>query len=167
MADIQRTGIPEHSMAKTYFSKPDYADSYRMRLPDNCYAGIDEVNQKLFSAGPDWGDVLMKIRDAIVGPFGLKTMKDLHPEKEAGTREKAGLFPVIKKTMNEVLMGEEDKHLSFCLSIYLEDDGNARYVTATTIVKYNNWFGRFYFIFVRPVHQLLVPSTMRRNYKNL
>jgi hypothetical protein len=94
-------------------------------------------------------------------------MKDLHPNGKLSIGEKSGLFPVIKKTMNEVLMGEEDKHLSFCLSIYLEDDGAARYVTATTIVKYNNWFGKFYFAFVRPVHQLLVPSTMRRNYKNL
>jgi hypothetical protein len=40
--------------------------------------------------------------------------------------------------------------------------GNVRQVTATTLVKTHNWFGRTYLAIIIPFHRLIVPALLRQ-----
>jgi len=65
---------------------------------------------------PKWTLILFKLRNRIVGIFGLKTDKN--------TEKTDTFFSVIEKNENEIVMGEVDKHLNFRLSILKNDIEN-------------------------------------------
>jgi hypothetical protein len=113
------------------------------------------------------------LRNRIVKKLGLKTVEA--PDREAQRRvfkvEKGhglGLFQVIDRTSNEVLMGEDDRHLKFRVSFHLapSEAGHSTF-TMTTTVKINNWWGRVYFLPVKPFHKIIVPAMMKGMIKRI
>ncbi|WP_228390859.1 DUF2867 domain-containing protein [Chryseobacterium contaminans] len=84
--------------------------------------------------------------------------------------ERYGLFKVFNKTNNEIVMGENDKHLDFRISLLFDknqggQDENS--LTISTTVKFHNWLGVLYFLPVRPFHKLIVPSMLKNIINNL
>lgn len=169
MTSIRKVEIPQKSIIRDYLTPIDYADSFKMKIPDEYTDGIDDITLKSFGRTPAWISGLMKLRNAIVSPLGLKTgiQKQKNSPGILKAGDKAGLFTVIKRTDTEIIMGEQDKHLDFCVSVYLNNENSGRHVTITTVVKFNNWFGRFYFMFVRPLHKIIVPASMKYNLNRL
>jgi len=54
--------------------------------------------------------------------------------------------------------------LNFRVSLLLSEQKNNKLnknITVTTIVMYNNWFGRLYFFPVKPFHKLIVQSGLK------
>ena len=79
-------------------------------------------------------------------------------------KEKLGLFRVFHRTDNEVILGEDDKHLNFRISLYKEDTPDSegsKHLTLSTTVVFNNWFGKLYFLPVKPFHKLIVPKMLK------
>lgn len=158
--------IPEKSILKNDSELFDYTDSYESSFFDKEHT-IDatKIGQLFFSSGPTWTDSLFAIRNKVVGIFGLKTPGQISDRQalldnfKCEIGEKVGLFRVFDKTEDEVVLGEDDKHLSFRVSLFLdrlpEGKDNKR-LTITTTVKFNNFFGRLYFLPVRPFHKLIV-----------
>jgi hypothetical protein len=62
-------------------------------------------------------------------------------------------------------MEEDDKHLKFRTSVLIDREKSEVYLT--TVVKYNNWGGRLYFIPVKPVHRILVKSQFKKKMATL
>ena len=81
-------------------------------------------------------------------------------QREYGNR--VGIFRVLGRRTDELLLGEDDRHLDFRVSVLLRDDGEAQWATVTTVVRFHNALGRAYFAVVRPFHQLIVPALIRR-----
>lgn len=84
--------------------------------------------------------------------------------------EQLGLFKIFSKSENEIVMGEDDKHLNFRISLLLEKDTNdnaKKDITISTTVEFNNWFGKLYFLPVKPFHKIIVPSLLRGILKKL
>jgi hypothetical protein len=125
----------------------DYCDSYCIKKTTN--EGIEKITEQIFQL-PKWANVLMKIRHYIVKPFGLKTTKE--------TNDK--MFPIIDQNENEIIMGINDNHLNFRVSVLT--DRIQTYIYMTTVVQYKNNFGKIYFLFIKPFHRLMVSSIMRR-----
>jgi hypothetical protein len=70
------------------------------------------------------------------------------------------IFTVSARNGNEIVMEEDDKHLTFGTSVLIDREQSEIYLT--TVVKYHNWGGRLYFIPVKPVHRMLVKSQIKR-----
>ena len=87
------------------------------------------------------------IRNAIVAPLGLK----------GPTSARKG-FPVLGREGREVLLGLDDRHLDFRVSV-LVDGGR---LTVATRVRLRNALGRAYFAPVRLVHPYVVRAMIRR-----
>ena len=68
---------------------------------------------------------------------------------------------VYQRAPNEIVMGLDESHLNFRVSVFLSEDSGAQWVTVSTIVHYNNWKGRAYFVPVRVGHQIIVPHAVR------
>lgn len=78
--------------------------------------------------------------------------------------EQIGLFKVFDKTTNELILGEDDKHLNFRVSLLIDSQNESKTdkkLIISTTVKFNSWFGRLYFLPVRPFHKLIVPSMLK------
>jgi hypothetical protein len=158
---FQVSSVPENSVVLKNFGKTDYFDVYRISLQTD--ESVDRITTKIFSL-PGWLDSLMKLRDLLVGVFGLKTSKAT--KKSISNRyevqEWAGLFIVIDRNENEIVMAENDKHLNFRTSVYIDRNDTNSDIYLSTLVHFNNFWGKLYFLFVKPFHKLIIKSLMRK-----
>ena len=106
-------------------------------------------------------------------PFGVKggdlqnQQAPLSPYKPG---DKAVIFTVISRNEEEIVTGEPDKHLDFWTSIRWEKPsgmGKPGYVYSSTLVHYNNPWGKLYFFPVKPFHQLIVRTLMKKLARDL
>lgn len=105
----------------------------------------------------------MAVRDAVVCTVGLKTGRSLRPSSEQ--RDRIGIFRLYEAHPQEVILGEDDKHLDFRASVlYREPRGPACHasVVVSTVVRCHNLFGRAYIMLVAPFHRRVVASFLRR-----
>ncbi|MCB1383401.1 MAG: DUF2867 domain-containing protein [Notoacmeibacter sp.] len=140
-----------------------WSDTFTLDVPQG---GLDAERAARLALDriPVWAQVLMRLRNALVAPFGLKAAPDgtLPPEASIGT------FPVISRAPDKVVLGLDDKHLDFRIVITVDPASRApQRVSATTMVRINNGFGRAYLAAVMPFHKLIVPVTLRQILKGV
>jgi hypothetical protein len=164
---ITKIFIPPYSMIAKAYKKYDYADSYLFNFHSADPISVDDITKKMFLDLPEWVIFLLDMRNIIVKYFGLKVgdIKEIinkFRNNKIETGKPFLLFNVLDKNEKEIMMGEDDKHLNFKLSIILEKNGNNYTIIVTTVVVYNNIFGNLYFLPVKPFHKLIV-KTMIKN----
>jgi len=169
--------LPDKSILKKDGKHYDYIDSYQSKFVDkNNTISPTEIGKAFFSSGPKWVEKLFLLRNKIVGLFGLKTSGNITDRQKqldnfkCEPGEQLGLFKVYAKTNNEVVLGEDDKHLNFRVSLLLDqlfNETDNKTLTITTTVEFNNKFGRLYFLPVRPFHKLIVPKMLKAIIKEL
>ncbi len=157
--------VPDGSIAGEGFGVIHYCDTYT--APLDVPIGMDEALERIF-AFPAWVSLLVKVRNAVVRLFGLKTGDRVEDGTAASRRNgsRASYPPVIARNDNEVVMGFDDKHLNFRLSVMLSKAEAQAVASLVTVVHFNNVWGRLYFVPVRPFHCLIVRSLMKRLMKS-
>lgn len=169
--------IPDRSILKKDSKLFDYSDSYQRSFSD-IEGTIDstKIGLLFFSGRSKVTDILFAIRNKVVVLFGLKTSGQMRDSQKLSDHfkcepgEQRGLFRVFDKTEDEVVLGEDDKHLNFRVSLFLDripDDTGKKSLTITTTVKFNNLLGRVYFMIVRPFHKLIVPAMLKGMIKRI
>jgi hypothetical protein len=172
---IIRTNIPDKSLLFDK-AKYNYVDSFQGTFVNHekSLNSVD-VGKAFFSSSPKWVKNLLGLRNKIVKNFGLKTSvagdrKKTLDNFKGEKGEQVGLFRVFDKSDNEIILGEDDKHLDFRVSLFLDNLQNDKFekkLTISTTVIFKNWFGRLYFLPVRPFHKLIVPAILRGTIKQL
>jgi uncharacterized protein DUF2867 len=161
--NICEVPLPRGSLVARAFERVDYSDAFEIAIPKHAPQDVDAFTRKFITARPGWINGLMGARDAAMGLFGFKTAmpkdEDLPPRFEPGA--KLGLFEVFDRADDEVLLGADDRHLNFRLSILLRR-AEETFACITTIVHFNNGFGRVYFAPVKPFHKVIVRAMLRR-----
>ena len=171
------SGAYEYSIMKNDENSFHYIDSFQSEnliiRTDN---DVISIGRLFLTSGPKWADSLMLIRDKVVGVFGLKTSEQLTAEARNPDNfkfqvgEQLDIFKVYAKTENELVLGDDDKHLSFRVSLLLDcknNDIGKKKIMITTMVEYKNIFGRIYFLPVKPIHQLIVKGTLKKMIKKI
>lgn len=148
-----------------HLNKIDYKDEFSINIENNNLS-IQEVYIKLFSSAPKGVEFLMKLRNKIVGVFGLKTEMKRNENPNFKVGDKIGIFKIYEISENEIIAGEDDKHLDFRVSV-LREVLDKTTITVLTSVQYNNWFGKLYFVFVKPFHKVVVKSLIKSASKRL
>ena len=156
---ITQTEIPATSCYRDFIESIHYYDAFVATeiSPD---ITIQEVYIQIFSDMPTWIKTLMKIRNRIVSIFGINT------DIEGSNIGKAtfeigsvvGMFRIFYIDKEEIIAGEDEKHLNFRVSILKHQDA----VTVSTFVTYNNVFGKLYMFFIIPMHKIIVKRMMRK-----
>jgi len=108
--------------------------------------------------GPRWVDALVRLRNILVAPFGLKTSGEGAPAPGG----LIGLFPVVSETPERLVAGFDDYHLDFRIVVDVAGDATRRQVTSTTLVRTHNLLGRSYLTLIMPFHKLVVRGMMGR-----
>lgn len=169
--------LPINSVLLSDTIEYDYIDSFQSSFMDkDGTITSNDIGKTFFMSGPKWIDILFDFRNKLVGLFGLKTsMKITDRQKllnnfkgEEGDR--LGLFKVYHKTADEIVIGEDDKHLNFRVSLFINKHKSQisnKQLTLITTVKFNNWFGRFYFFLILPFHNVIVPTMLKGIIKNI
>lgn len=96
---------------------------------------------------PGWANALLRLRNTLVRPFGLKTGEFDAP-----------IFPTCHETADEIILGTDDKHLNFRIGLIREGD---RLYMSTWVHPHNLW-GRAYLRLVMPFHILISRGAVAR-----
>lgn len=169
-------GIRKESLLYRNYLDYDYIDSYEYVIIDfDDKISIHDIAETFVKPGPEWVEILFKIRNKIALVFKLKTpvsiiKENIKDNKKWATGAQAGIFKVFAKSENEIVLGEDDKHLDLRVSLILEKNGlneREKRITVTTVVKINNRLGRCYFFIVKPVHKTMVPFLLKQKFRQL
>lgn len=162
---IQKTSFPDSSILKNKEDMFNYIDSFCSEFSDNENKyDIIQIMKLFTTSGSAWANSLMTFRDRIARPFGLKTSDTISKQScnyEIGSQH--GIFKIFDKTDNEIILGENDKHLNFKVSLLLEtkQGSSDKIISITTAVEFNNLLGKLYFLPVKPFHKLIVNSSLK------
>lgn len=157
--------VSHGSQVSRQYPTTHLADAYAVRLPAHASTDPERLARFLLAQQAPWVGVLMRVRDAIVARLGLKTAAQLEAATGPGTR-RIGIFKIYQTGPQEILLGEDDKHLDFRISVLLRTETvegrPQRTLTASTVVHCHNRVGRLYILLIAPFHRLVVQSMLRR-----
>lgn len=159
---VRETAVPQDSCLSAQLETAYFYDAYEVRQKE-CDESALQVALRLAGTAPGWFDFLMMLRNRIVGLFGLKNLGRLSAvdrRKAPGdyrVGDRIGIFTLLSVTPEEVVLGDDDKHLRAQISVFKRNN-----VTISTVVHVHNFLGRAYLFFVIPAHRLLVPPLLKR-----
>ena len=163
---VTSVALPPSSRVTQMYPHPNLADAYTIRLPDNATTDPEQLARFMFSHQAAWVGKLLRVRDALVAGFGLKTAKRLEESARSERDKHISIFRIYERTVDEIVLGEDDKHLDFRVSVFQESRedavGGGRYLTVSTVVRCHNLLGRTYILLITPFHEMVVRSSMRR-----
>jgi hypothetical protein len=155
--------LPAGSRATTFYATPNLADAYAVQLPDGASHDPEVLARFMLATQAPWIAWLTRWRDRIVVPLGVKTSAQLQAGGDTSAVRRVSFFRVYAQDATEILLGEDDVHLDFRLSVRCEQvDGARHQVVATTVVRCHNLLGRVYLLVIAPFHRLVVRSTLQR-----
>ncbi|MDF2231038.1 DUF2867 domain-containing protein [Albimonas sp. CAU 1670] len=154
----------------------DFLDGFAVRLPEAlAEAPLGRLAQAALASPPGWARGLTALRDAAVRPFGLHGTQALaarlpafdpdRPRPGAGV----GFFPILAVVPGdaapgretELLLGADDRHLDFRLSVIRPADAPQE-LRLATLVHRNNALGRLYLAAILPFHVMIVRDALAR-----
>ncbi|WP_168209796.1 DUF2867 domain-containing protein [Chromobacterium paludis] len=111
-------------------------------------------------AMPRWANMLMRLRDRLVAPLGLKTAKTELDAVAGPYRQgqQLGVFRILHLGEHEAVLGEDDRHLDFRLVLRWRPGQ----LCVATLVRAHNPLGRGYLAVVTPFHHLIAGASAKR-----
>lgn len=164
--EITQIALPAESRISRAYQRTHLQDAFTIDIPDNAVFYPETLASFLFAQQAPWVTALMKVRDFCVGPLGLKTTSQLSRLGEGGGSGRVHYFRLLESRPREVVMGEDDSHLDFRLSLLCQPPnqsaGSPRRLVFSTVVQCHNPLGRVYLAVIAPVHRMVVRSGLRR-----
>lgn len=134
----------------------DWADCYELLVPGNGLTATLAAGRAMGDF-PGWVRALMWLRNAIVRPLGLKG------SGPPNTREMIGIFPVLSRSDEQMVLGFDDAHLDFRIVVDVRPAGETRQVVSvTTLVRRKILVGKLYLAMITPFHRLIVRTMLDR-----
>jgi hypothetical protein len=157
--------LPAQSGATHAYKSVNLSDAFAIRLPLSASNDPDVLARFIFAHQPSWIGKLMRVRDVIVACFGLKTGKHLATLASDAKPNRVGIFKVYSTNETEIVLGEDDKHLDFRVSVLCSSGPapeSSRQLTVSTVVHCHNLLGRSYILAIAPFHRIVVKASLRR-----
>ncbi|MYM88531.1 DUF2867 domain-containing protein [Rugamonas sp. FT82W] len=161
---IRPVSIPQESRIAGVYSSVNLADAYTIELPTGASTNAEQLARFIFANQPAWINGLLAVRDALVAGLGLKTTTQLQSLGAMDKGSRVGFFKIYSTTPMEIVLGEDDKHLDFRLSVLCSGQPSPTgkgHVTMSTVVHCHNRLGRFYIRLIAPFHRLVVRANLR------
>lgn len=158
-------GLPAQSGVNHVYTSMNLADAFAIQLPLSASSDPALLARFIFSHQPPWIGKLTRVRDTIVACFGLKTAKHLATLAGDTKAKRVGIFKVYSTSETEIIVGEDDKHLDFRVSLLCSGGptpDSSRQLTLSTVVHCHNLLGRTYIFIIAPFHRMVVKASLRR-----
>ena len=142
----------------------DFADAYEALVPASDLTAT-EIYRAVTRQTPGWIDALMRLRNQVVQPFGLKNLSGMAvvAPGDAVPGKRMGLFEVVSCSDQELVLQDDDKHLLVQLSVFKQTHNHTHdKLTLSTVVHTHNTLGRVYMAFVGPAHKVIAPAVLRQ-----
>jgi hypothetical protein len=162
---VTPVALPPQSAVARMYPSTDLADAYSVCLPPGTSNDPESLARFIFSHQPSWIGWLTDMRDTIVAGFGLKTARELRLLGGDGKSDRVGFFKVYSRNETEIVLGEDDSHLDFRLSVMCasgQTQESNRQLVLSTVVHCHNRLGRAYLATIAPFHRMVVKASLAR-----
>ena len=155
---------PAASALAPFYDEATFVDAFAIRLEGPGPHDLERLARRGVEHPGRGLRTALGLRDAAVSLFGIKTSRAIRDRLLVEQADRVGFFPVRSRGEREIILGEDDRHLDFRLSVSLQParDGEGDDLVATTVVHCNNGFGHIYLAAIMPGHKLIVPSLLRK-----
>lgn len=162
MTKVRAVSAPTDSALAPLYADADLLDAFAIALPAEATGDIGRLSRAVLGQPAGWAKALMRIRDAVMAPLGVKTSKAIARARQDG--EHISFFPVLARTADELIVGEDDRHLDFRAATLLRAtaDGQGRELVAITVVHCHNLLGRAYLAVIASFHRTIVRNNLAR-----
>ena len=160
--------LPPRSQLHDYARPQDFMDCFSVEISNRwaCEtASMQELANLIFSINVPGAAQLMRLRDTIVKPLGLKTSDDLGADSvslqvdDQQVGDRMGLFRIYSIDKHEIILGEDDTHQDFRVAL-LRSPGQPAKLYVATCCRRHNWFGYLYLATILPFHKLIVKGML-------
>ena len=156
---------PPVSLVSGLYLGAHLLDAYATALLPGDSRDVRLLASRLLTRSPGWIKQLLWLRDVLVRAFGVKTSSALL--RAAGQRrDHISFMRVYQESDNEMVLGEDDRHLDFRLSVLIRPmsggTASGEEVVTTTVVHCHNLFGRTYLWLIGPFHRIIARHLLRR-----
>ena len=161
---VREVPPPAESGVASWFDA-DLADAFAVPIDAADVAkGMDSLARSTLGDPAPWIRLLLGLRDGLVAGFGVKTTQEVRCAAIADNAERIDFFRILARSDRELILGEDDRHLDFRLSLLLRvrPDGSGDELVATTVVRCHNALGRVYLALIARFHRLVVISNLSR-----
>jgi hypothetical protein len=175
LATVRAVSLPSESELRPLYNSAYFVDAFAVTLPAQRVTTYepDAVARAVFDQSPIWFSLLMWIRDHVMSIFGVKRSTEIRAAAEKKGVQTIAVFPILSYTKDEVILGENDKHLDFQTSFLLREghfrgannkdsDRQIREAVVTTVVHCHGLFGKAYITVIKPFHVLFVKYALAR-----
>lgn len=146
MPHVTSTELPLQSTLHDRIQATDFVDCYCVK------ANLSPRDAaEIIADFPAWAQFLVRIRNILTLPLGLMA-------EAPATKDKVGFFPVESESSDELIIGFNDKHLDFRISVMSQNG----HVFLATWVHTNNLAGKLYLKTIFPFHVLIVRNALTR-----
>ena len=175
--EIRSDELPAASKIKYLFEAPDFSECYSSTkiISEKVVAPL--AFKKLFENPPFFVLAILKIRDLFFKVGGLKTASDITNPIQFVDLPIERDHPIVSdmymtyNSYREVIWGLKDTHLDFAVSVFvtntIENSQNLCKVFISTRLKYNNNWGRVYFLTIRLIHSFIIKSMFKKLMSSL
>ena len=140
-----QVAVPRSPLLTRALPAVDWSDAYAVSFADGPPGDPLAWADAVFHAPPPWVRVLFGLREATVRLAGIE-------------RGGAHAFDTLAWSADELLLGIDQKHLSFRASVLLEPTR----VVVSTVVHVHNRRGRAYSALVRRIHPMVVRAMLSK-----
>jgi len=160
---VERTELAPDSRLRMNVMDGDFLDCYSVSLSDRADVSIGEIAQRIFIGLPCWIRTLLAVRDAAIIPFGLKATASLPTDNTIRPSIKPGdaisFLRVRSIDDNEIVLGEDDRHLDFKIAVR-RDPQQPNRISLATWVHTHNRLGDAYLRMISRFHVMIVRSRL-------
>jgi 2-polyprenyl-6-methoxyphenol hydroxylase-like FAD-dependent oxidoreductase len=142
---VRAVPVPATGLLTGALPRVDWSDAYAVACPVDGPTDPQVWSDAIFHHAPRWVRELLAVRQAIVALVGID-------------RGRPNTFDTLTRTDHEVLLGTDERDLSFRASVLTQVDQ----VTLSTVVQVHNRRGRAYSALVRVFHPIIVRAVLAR-----
>lgn len=168
MPRVMEVAVPQESKVRRAVGMVHFCDAYQAPLSRRDI-DVNEAYKAVFAYAPRWTRALMRVRGWMVAPFGLlhptkemnRTVEEGFPRSGFEVGQRVGAFTIQSLEPDELIAGENDKHLDFRVSVFKAAKQGTETITVSTVVQINNMLGRCYLALIKPFHRIIVRAMLQ------
>ena len=154
--------VPSGSILAPLYKGADLLDAYAIQLPAGASDDLEVLARAGFERQAWWIRALTRVRDMIMVTVGVKSSRAVGMAA-AARGPVIGFFPLLSKRSGELVMGADDCHLDFRLSIQLRaGTAGGRELVVVSVVHCHNWLGRTYLAVITPFHRVIARASLEQ-----
>ena len=167
MTKARAVPMPGNSVLTPLYEGADLLDTFAIQLPAEASDDLETLAHIALERQAWWIRALTCIRDVVMAIVGVQSSRAVGIAG-AARGSVIGYLPVLSKNATELIVGADDRHLDFRVTIQQRACAdNERELLVGTVVHCHNRLGRIYLATIAPFHRIILRANLERAVREM